>query len=113
MNSYQDCDIKPSIQTTKNSFKIILPNINETNDILAVNDYSFKYENDDEKDVILNYLNTHDFITRKDVENLLFTSGPTAYRTLKRLVDEGLLTQKGKARNVNYPSPKGNRLLRN
>ena len=80
---------------------------------MAVNDYSFKYENDDEKDVILNYLNTHDFITRKDVENLLFTSGPTAYRTLKRLVDEGLLTQKGKARNVNYPSPKGNRLLRN
>lgn len=102
MNSYQDCNIKPSIQTTKNSFKIILPNINETNDILVVNDYSFKYEIDDEKDVILNYLNTHDFITRKDVENLFFTSGPIAYRTLKKLVDEGLLTQKGKARNIKY-----------
>lgn len=29
MNAYKDSPIKPSIQTTKNSFKIILPNLNE------------------------------------------------------------------------------------
>ena len=46
MNAYHDVDRKPVIETTKNAFKIILPNINSKPQVEEFHyDYSNQYLN--------------------------------------------------------------------
>lgn len=121
MKAYEGIPEKPKIETTKNVFKIILPNINskyEKNsknfmmkeDIAAeynVENYKNKsYENKKEaankEEKVLRYAKMHGRITRPDVEELLNVSGSTASRLLKKMVKNNLLKQEGKARDTKY-----------
>ena len=110
MKAYEG-EEKPKIVTTKNAFKIILPNINAKNEmrndketnIDATIDSAKVGENVlDEEALILDYVRSHDFITRNDVIELLKVSTSTASRILQRLVKSGLLKQCGKARSTRY-----------
>ena len=74
MKAYEDMEKKTVIETTKNAFKIILPNVNAK----------------DEKD------------SNNDVIGLLGVSSSTAVRILKNLVKNSLLKQNGKARSTRY-----------
>ena len=47
------------------------------------------------KEFVLTLARKKDYITRKDVIELLHVSGPQAYRLLKKLVDEGNLVASG------------------
>ena len=110
MKAYEGMTIKPVIETTKNAFKIILPNINaasksENKPELPLD--SLEKNRDDnsvsarEKDV-LTYVQEHGSITRNVVIELLGVSSSTAVRILKDLVERELLKRNGKARSTTY-----------
>lgn len=112
MKAYKDMEEKPLIETTKNAFKIILPNINakyESENAFtpkAVPATTFnvgteKKLSDEEKE-ILEYAQSHGAITRNDVIKILEVSTSTASRFLKKMVKNNLLKRNGKARSTNY-----------
>lgn len=110
MKAYEDMEEKPTIENTKNAFKIILPNINakyEKGNVAASLSGSIentigtnKSQSDEEK--VLEYAESHGVITRNDVIELLGVSTSTASRVIRRMVKNNLLRQNGKARNTNY-----------
>ena len=54
------------------------------------------------KELVLTLARKKEFITRKDVIELLHVSGPQAYRLLKKLADEGSLVASGSTSAVKY-----------
>jgi len=111
MKAYEGLEEKPSIETTQNTFKIILPNINAkyepgkafvpkaetiTNSATGVE----KSLSSEEK--VLDYAWSHGAVTRNDVIALLGVSTSTASRVIRKMVKSNLLKQNGKARNTNY-----------
>ena len=111
MRAYEGMEEKPSIETTKNAFKIILPNINakyETGKFSAPKAGSItnsavktgKILSDEER--VLEYARSHGAITTNDVNQLLKVSTSTASRVIRKMVKSNLLKQNGKARNTNY-----------
>lgn len=98
LKAYEGTVQTPVITTTKNSFKIILPNVNteETEPEISVTDQ------DDREKAVLEYMKEHQEITRADVEKLLGTSTSTASRVIRKLVESGQITAKGKTRNARY-----------
>ena len=112
MKAYEGMKEKPEIQTTKNAFKIILPNVNakymlenssvwmtktDTNSIMETEASLSEAE-----EKILEYVREHGVITKNDVISLLEVSASTASRTLRKMVKNNLLKQNGKARRTNY-----------
>ena len=110
MKAYEDVEEKPTIENTKNAFKIILPNINakyekgnaatSQSEMLANTAGTDNSQGDEEK--ILEYTRSHGVITRNDVIELLGVSTSTASRIIRRMVKNNLLLQSGKARNTKY-----------
>ena len=111
MKAYESMQVKPVIETTKNAFKIILPNINakyetenatvKTKSDTPVTVHTEK-ELSDEEGKILEYARKYGAITRNDVIGLLEVSASTAARVIRKMVKTNLLEQKGKARNTHY-----------
>lgn len=111
MKAYESMQVKPVIETTKNAFKIILPNINakyetenatvKTKSGTPVTVHTEKKLSDKEEK-ILEYARKHGAITRNDVIGLLEVSASTAARVIRKMVKTNLLEQKGKARNTHY-----------
>ena len=92
MNAYKGCKKTPRIETSDNAFKIILPNSN----------YLQIEKENSEEHVILDYLKQNEIITRPEVEKMLEVGTTTAYRILKRMTENGILTQYGKGKNTKY-----------
>ena len=111
MKAYESMQVKPVIETTKNAFKIILPNINakyetenatvKTKSGTPVTVHTEK-KLSDEEEKILEYARKLGAITRNDVIGLLEVSASTAARVIRKMVKTNLLEQKGKARNTHY-----------
>ena len=111
MKAYESMQVKPVIETTKNAFKIILPNINakyetenatvKTKSGTPVTVHTEK-KLSDEEEKILEYARKHGAITRNDVIGLLEVSASTAARVIRKMVKTNLLEQKGKARTTHY-----------
>ena len=111
MRAYESMEEKPSIETTRNAFKIILPNINakyETGNVSAPKDESIKSsavrgeKSLSNEERVLEYAQSHGTITRNDVIELLEVSTSTASRVIRKMVKGNLLKQNGKARSTNY-----------
>lgn len=108
MEAYEETSEKPVISTTKNSFKITLPNVNAKYETRAVpapieNSLSapvLKIDNNEQR--VLSYVREHGAITRLEAEELLDTSASTASRLIKKMVKAGLLLPHGKARSTRY-----------
>lgn len=111
IKAYKTQEAQPVIESTKNAFKIILPNINmesEEKKILSeqitlnkqLEEKTEKLQNRESE--ILEYIKMNGEITRKDAEELLGTSASTTLRILKKMVEDGLLLKQGKARNAKY-----------
>lgn len=112
MAAYADEREKPIIKTTKNSFKVTLPNINakyntdirvtsrgEVASSFPVPDEEKGY--DDER-TIWELARSRGKITRSDVEKQLEVSASTASRILRRMVKNKILIQCGQARSTKY-----------
>lgn len=111
MRAYEGIEKKPSIETTRNAFKIILPNINakyETGHVSVpkaesnTSSVAEAGKNLDNEERVLEYARSHGAITRNDVIDLLEVSTSTASRVLRKMVKSNLLKRNGKARNTNY-----------
>lgn len=111
MKAYEGMKEKPVIETTKNAFKIILPNINakyETENIAPKAELDTPFSAGSEKmlskeeETIFEYTKTHGAITRNDVIGLLGVSTSSASRVIRKMVKNNLLKQNGKARNTHY-----------
>ena len=106
--AYERTDEKPLISTTKNSFKITLPNVNakyaaKAAPAPAVEPPSAPPQEPAGNDLrVLAYVRAHGAITRSEAEELLGVSASTASRLLKRMAQTGLLLPCGKARSVKY-----------
>lgn len=104
IKAYENTGEKPIIETTKNAFKITLPNINAKYETGIVSDSKIlpqKEPNTDEHKISELTRNLGE-ITRNDVENLLNVSASTASRILRRMVKNNILKQHGKARSTKY-----------
>ena len=108
MEAYEGTSEKPVISTTKNSFKIILPNVNIKYEVQAA---SAQIENipsasvseaDNNTQRVLAHIRECGSITRAETEELLGVSASTATRLIKKMVKTGLLLQDGRARNSRY-----------
>ena len=110
MQAYEGMQEKPAIETTKNTFKIILPNVNakhETENRTASRSgtqhtISIEKKLGDEEEKILEYVRTYGSITKNDVVGLLEVSASTAARVIRKMVKGNLLEQNGRARNTHY-----------
>lgn len=108
MEIYEGSSEKPVISTTKNSFKITLPNINVKYETKAVpapieNVPSTPVlEPDSNEQRVLAYIREHHTITRPEAEELLGISASTASRLIRKMVKTGLLLQDGRARSSRY-----------
>lgn len=94
IGAYQDRERKPKIEVTSNAFKITLPNCN-TGIVTGT------VPNEQEQKVI-EYLKTHERITRKEVDALLGISQSTSSRLLKQMLAEGTICQDGSGRRIRY-----------
>ena len=110
MKAYEDMEKKTVIETTKNAFKIILPNVNakdEKDSNPAFSSESLINASDGvpisaREEKVLEYVRIHGAVTRNDVVGLLGVSSSTAVRILKNLVKNNLLKRNGKARSTSY-----------
>lgn len=111
IRAYKNQEAQPVIESTKNAFKIILPNINmesEEKKILSeqitlnkqLEEKTEKLQNRESE--ILEYIKMNGDITRADAEELLGISASTTLRILKKMVEDGILLKQGKARNAKY-----------
>ncbi len=99
--AYENTNKKPIISTTKNTFKIILPNFNFMDEeISCIREMPIIYNTEEE--IILNLINEKGYTTRLAIEKALNTSGSTAYRSIKRLIDDGKIRKTGKGKNIKY-----------
>lgn len=108
MGIYEETSEKPIISTTKNSFKIALPNVNAKYGAKAASapiqtiPSTPVLEPDNHMQRVLTYIREHGSITRPETEELLGVSASTATRLIRKMVKTGLLLQDGRARSSRY-----------
>lgn len=113
IGAYADEEEKPVIETTRNAFKIILPNINAMREKVRISEPEAKEENPEtnkedtqelssEEEQVLEYSGKHEDFTKNDVVSLLKVSASTAARVIRGLVERNFLKRNGKARNTYY-----------
>ena len=113
IGAYADEEKKPVIETTRNTFKIILPNINAMREKVRISELEAKEENPEtnkedtqelssEEEQVLEYAGKHEDFTKNDVVSLLKVSASTAARVIRGLVERNFLKRNGKARNTYY-----------
>lgn len=102
--SYKASDRGPSIQVTKNAFRIMLPNRNaDSTSFSRRAEEGLKGEADDDYiKAIVETLKNQPFISRREVDELLGTSQSTSSRILKSMLEAGMLEQKGKGKSTKY-----------
>lgn len=103
MEAYAGSEATPKIETTDNVFKIILPNLNA---------HTQKGESAKEKrkaiadeETVIALARKQGSFTRKEIEEKLGISQTTCGRLIRRMVEEGQITQEGKGKNSHYALP--------
>ena len=119
MKAYEGVEEKPMIETSKNAFKIILPNVNAKYEVAgdfvreglgtgyctreaAGRAELCRTELSSEEEKILSYVRIHGSVTKTDAGRMLGVSDSTALRVIRKMVKNNLLKQVGKARNTRY-----------
>ena len=87
---YRDCEKKPEIIVTPNTFKLILPNRNY-----------YSTDKSEEK-TILQHIERNGAITEETVQKLLGVKRTRAYVILKEMRDSGLIEVQGRGQNKKY-----------
>ena len=106
--SYDEHTVKPVIETTNNAFKITLPNSNyraENHKPLNTsntNNISKTSKKANRITTVLKLCHDQGSVVRSDIETALGISQSTAILLLRDLVDDGVLSKKGKGKNLRY-----------
>lgn len=94
---YRDCEKKPEIIVTQNTFKLILPNRNYYS-----TDKSEEKALNDQQRTILQHIERNGAITEETVQKLLGVKRTRAYVILKEMRDSGLIEVQGRGQNKKY-----------
>lgn len=100
--AYRNTGKEAKIEVTENAFKIILPNLNYTDSSFAMETNTDKNQIPNEYIIVLDFIKTHEFITRVDVESLLNVKQATANRLLKKMCTAELIEQIGNGKSTRY-----------
>ncbi len=106
MKAYENSAKKPMIENTNNAFKITLPNINIQSDLKETTVPKAAYTLTRDEITVLDYVKTHGFVTRIEVEKQFQVSASTASRLLRYMVAKDMLVQHGKGKSIKYGLPK-------
>lgn len=99
MNAYGGTELTPLIETTHNTFKVILPNVNARVITETVSHYNDVV---DDETRIACLVKECGVITRAEVEARLGISASTATRLLREMTQSGQLMRIGKGRQTKY-----------
>ena len=106
MGAYAGAASQPQIMTTRNAFKIVLPNMNftptEAKKAGSNQQKKAPAASHYREDEILRFLAEHPSITRREVQALLGVSQSTAGRILKEMMDKGQIISHGASRALRY-----------
>lgn len=97
MGAYENSGKKPSIETTDNAFKIVLPNLNE-----GSGSFSQIGADSEEEQKVLEFIAKNGSITRKEVENAADMNQTAAGRLLSKMIQKNLIVQTGRGKNTKY-----------
>lgn len=104
---YDGHTIQPVIEVADNVFKITLPNINycsdESDQIDDVDMASRTYPSKEERELaVISLCREQGSVTRREVQEVVGVSQPTAILLLRQLVDNGTLIKEGNGRKLRY-----------
>jgi ATP-dependent DNA helicase RecG len=88
MQHYDELAVKPEIVATHNAFVLSLPNMNYAKPLRTVSEPRRQHK------VILNYLQNNPFVTNEIVQKLLSVKQTRAYKIIREMMDEKLITKR-------------------
>ena len=103
MEAYEGTGMTPQIEASDNAFKIILPNLNAMPE--SARKVQGKPSVGTPEERVIALAKQRGFVTRKEIEILLGMGQSSCGRLLKKMIDNGLLIQEGKGKNVHYCLP--------
>ncbi len=103
MEAYEGTGMTPQIEASDNAFKIILPNLNAMPE--SARKVQGKPAVGTPEERVIALAKQRGFVTRKEIEILLGMGQSSCGRLLKKMIDNGLLIQEGKGKNVHYCLP--------
>ena len=104
MDAYEGTGMMPQIETSDNTFKIILPNLNAIS--ASVKPVQIGAERDTPEKKVITLTKERGPITRKEVERLLDVGQSSCGGLLQKMTEDGLLIQEGKGKNTRYSLPR-------
>ena len=112
LNLYKDCPIQPGLKITPNSFKLILPNMNNAPEYVIQADSKAISEQTSpsygkspitrQMKTVLNYLSKNNEISISELESLLDIKQTRAYILTKEMNELGLIEITGRGDNRKY-----------
>lgn len=106
---YEKCALKPSIETTPNAFKIVLPNMNSDD---ALNEDSSSKSDEristvtPQMNKVLDYLAEHGEMNEDDLQSLLGVKKTRAYMVARQMKEDGLIDIVGRGGTKKYRTAK-------
>lgn len=97
-NLYEDCAVKPQIEVTPNTFKIILPNMNEVSAPPAKKDHALTPQ----METVLEYIKDKGQITDEEISELLGLKKTRTFTIAKQMKEEGLIKAVGRGKEKKY-----------
>ncbi len=94
---YIGCSRQPMVETSENAFKIALPNVN-----YAAETASRENPLSEKEHQILEHISAKQFVSRAEIEAAVGLSQSVTIRTLKRLLELGLIRKSGNGKNTKY-----------
>ncbi len=94
---YENCAAQPRIEVTANTFKIVLPNMNENQSAAK-----HKPEISERMKTVLGFISKNGAITDTEISNLLNLKKTQTYTVVKQMQQLGLISAVGKGKNKKY-----------
>lgn len=94
---YENCAAQPHIEVTANTFKIVLPNMNENQSAAK-----HKPEISERMKTVLGFISKNGAITDTEISNLLNLKKTQTYTVVKQMQQLGLMSAVGKGKNKKY-----------
>jgi len=102
-SSYKEFSIQPEISVTHASFKLTLPNRNNSNTIFSVSETKTAYTPvKAQHKAVLEYLSKHELIDNQRVQKLLDIKQTRAYGVIKEMIGLGLIEKTGNYNSKEY-----------
>ena len=103
---YKNCSRKPEISVTNNSFRMVLPNMNESRKISEIKvpntNEAVSIKISKQMQTVLEYLSEFEEATQEDIQELLDVKRTRAYVIMKELTEAGLTETTGRGKTKKY-----------